>query len=94
VDFLYQDIVLQGTITKDPAIGNAVAGRTLFGPGRGYLSNSTKNPFAGAFFGPNANEFTGIFNVEATLPDPTGGAFPINADTRAGVQISGTVHAE
>jgi hypothetical protein len=94
IDFIYQDIVLQGTITKDTVKGNSVAGKALFGPTNGYISNSTKNPFAGAFFGPNANEFTGIFNVEATLPDPVGGEFPINADTRATVQMSGTLHAE
>lgn len=94
VYYMFSDIKLKGTITKDALKGNKVKGSAYMDGKDGWISNSTLNPFAGGFFGTNADEFTGIFNVEATLPRPIGGAFPITGDRRANIQHSGVVHGE
>ncbi len=92
--FMYRRIRLKGTITKDLVKGNSVKGSARIGEEFGFVTNSTTNPFHGAFFGPNADEFTGIFNAEAVLPRPRGGNFPINSDRRALIKHSGVVHGE
>jgi hypothetical protein len=92
--YLYDEIVLKGTITKDATKGNTVTGSAYVDEQEGWISNTSKNPFAGAFFGPTANEFTGIFNVESTQPDPYGGVFPINNDRRGSVQHSGVTNGQ
>jgi hypothetical protein len=92
--FMDSKINLRGTITKDTVIGNKVRGSTTVSSSQGWISNSTVNPFAGAFFGPNAEEFTGIFNVEAVNPEPVGGFLPINDDRRGTLQHSGVVNGK
>jgi hypothetical protein len=92
--FMYRRIKLRGTVTKDPVKGNSAKGDARIGEEFGYVTNSTTNPFRGAFFGPNADEFTGIFNAESVLPRPRGGNFPINADRRLFLKHSGVVNVK
>jgi hypothetical protein len=46
------------------------------------------------FFGPTANEVTGVFNLEATFVAPTGGNIPINNDTRGFIEMSGVFNGQ
>ncbi len=87
--FMYSKIRLKGTLTKDATIGNAIKGDAFVDSVDGWISNSSSNPFAAALFGPDGDEITGIFNVEAAHPSPVGGDLPINGDRRGKIQHSG-----
>jgi hypothetical protein len=92
--FMYNKIKLRGTVAPHLTKGNSVKGDARIGEDEGYVTNSTTNPFTGAFFGPNADEFTGIFNAESVLPRPRGGNFPISADRRYLLKHSGVVNVK
>jgi hypothetical protein len=96
VNFMTSDILLNGTITTSATGGNSITGSTSIDPNDGWVSNSTLNPFYGAFFDDPTKigtadpvEVTGIFAVEASLPDPSGGDTAINGDRRNNIEISG-----
>jgi hypothetical protein len=90
--FMNDPVKLSGKLSKDAAEGNQIVGSATLVPSTTYLTGDSSNPFYGALFGPNANEMTGVFNLEATIPDPTGGTVPINDDRRGYVNHSGVVN--
>jgi hypothetical protein len=96
-DFMNDKIKLTGKLTKTTT-SNAITGRaTLVGVGNGNslgnpVSGKNTNLFRGALFGANADEFTGIFNLEATYPEPVGGNLPTNDDRRGLLNHSGIVN--
>lgn len=52
------------------------------------------NPVHGGFFGPTANEVTGVFATFARFPAPTGGDIGINDDRRSDIDVQGMFHGE
>lgn len=52
------------------------------------------NPMYAGVFGDNAEQVTGVFNLEATSVSPIGGDFAITNDKRAYVQQSGMFHGD
>jgi C-lobe and N-lobe beta barrels of Tf-binding protein B len=104
-DFMNDKIILKGKISAGGAttgaIGNTIAGtatmqtvETATGTDNGWVTNKTSNPFYGAFFGDNADEVTGVFNLEAVAPDPVGGDIPINDDRRGFIQHTGVFNVQ
>ncbi len=57
----------------------------------GFVSGD--NPVYGGFFGNDASETTGVFNVYGTMPQPIGGDDGINGDRRGYLTINGAFHA-
>jgi hypothetical protein len=92
--FMSTNVVLQGTITSAAATGNKIVGTAVLDPAGGSITNSTLNPMYASFFGPTANEVTGIFNFEATFLAPSGGVIPINNDTRGNIEMSGVFNGQ
>lgn len=93
--FMSDNVLLSGTISTSPTTGNSVVGTAIADPSKsGGLTNSTLNPMYAAFYGPTANEITGIFNFEATYVNPVGGKLPINHDTRANIEMSGVFNGQ
>ena len=103
--YMNDKIILKGTISANGAttgaVGNTIVGtatmqsvETAASTDNGWVTNQTSNPFYGAFFGPNADQVTGIFNLEAVGPDPTGGDLPINDDRRGFIQHSGVFNVQ
>lgn len=92
--FMSSNVILKGTITKSTATGNSITGTAALDPAKGWVSNTTLNPMYAAFFGPTANEVTGVFNVEAVAPDPIGGTKPINDDRRGYIEMSGVFNGK
>ena len=95
-DFMNDNVILKGTFTHTDAVGttpaangNTISGNAKLDQANGWVNNQTVNPFYAAFFGPNANQVTGVFNLEAVMPDPIGGDIPINDDRRGFIQQSG-----
>ncbi len=86
-------IILDGTLKKDAKTGNSIAGRAKLEPSAGYVSGGNGSPFYGALFGPNGEEITGVFNVEAIDPQPIG-PDPINDDRRGFVTHSGVFNGK
>jgi hypothetical protein len=91
--FMHSDVNLKGTITKSTTTGNSVVGTAEMDKTKGWLTSGTLNPMYAAFFGPNAEEVSGVFNVEAVVPYPIGG-FPINDDRRGLIQMSGVFNGQ
>jgi hypothetical protein len=78
-------IQIKGTIT-----GNTYKGTAKLNDPQNQLGwVSGDNPVFGGFFGPQANETTGVFSVLGTAPDPIGGDLPINDDRRGYLHHSG-----
>lgn len=103
--YMNDKIILKGTIAANPltnvATGNTITGsaemqtvETATGTDNGWVTNESSNPFYGAFFGPTANQVTGVFNLEAVGPDPVGGDIPINDDRRGFIQQSGVFNVQ
>ncbi len=95
--FMNANILLAGTITtdtKNTAKPNQIVGTAAIDPTAGWLTSAGTNPMYGGFFGPTANEVTGAFAVDGTLPVPNGGAKPINNDQRAYLQMSGIFNGQ
>jgi hypothetical protein len=92
--FMDSKIILNGTIATNATTGNAVTGTASEDPNDGWVTNGTLNPMYAGFFGPTANEVTGIFNVEAVSPQPTGGIIPINDDRRGFIEMSGVFNGQ
>ena len=92
--FMSSNVLLKGTIATSAATGNSVVGTATLDPATGSVTNSTLNPMYASFFGPTANEVTGIFNLEATFLAPSGGVIPINNDTRGNIEISGVFNGQ
>ncbi len=91
--FMNDVIKLNGTLRKTTKSNEITGTAKLSAVGSGQPVNGTNtNLFRGALFGANADEFTGIFNLEAIYPAPTGGTIPINDDRRAFVNHSGVVN--
>lgn len=100
-NFLQSTILLNGTITTSDTAGNSITGTAILNPADGWITNSTLNPFYGAFFDDptktgtaNPIEVTGVFSVEAAIPAPTGGDIAINGDRRGNMQMSGVFNAQ
>lgn len=86
-----EKILLNGTIGFT-ATGNSVTGTAAMDTtNSGWLSSADASPFYGSLFGATGKEFTGIFNVDATSPQPIGGD-PVNNPTRGYLQIGGAIH--
>ena len=91
------EIFLKGDITKDlknTTKPNQIVGTASEDLSYGWITSSGTNPLYGGFFGPNANEVTGTFALEATNPTPNGGVRPINNDQRAYIQMSGIFNGQ
>ncbi len=91
--FADSKIKIAGTLTKTSK-GNAIKGRAKMDPSEGWVSDKTGSPFHGALFGSTAQELTGIFNVEAINPEPTGQDSPINDDRRGFLNHSGVLNGK
>jgi hypothetical protein len=89
---MYTKLRLRGILAKDATKGNTITGSAYADSADGWITNSDTNPFAGALFGPDSGEFTGIFNLEAVAPSPIGGDLPVNDDRRVRIQHSGAVN--
>jgi hypothetical protein len=86
--FMDDPINITASITGNTYKGKAEVYRDVVTPAtKSWVSGD--NPAYGAFFGPTANETTGVFNVLAILPQPVGGDYPINDDRRGFLQHSG-----
>ena len=92
--FMDDNVSISGTISNPATGSNSINGRAVMDPAEGWVTNTTVNPFYGAFFGPGAAEVTGVFNLEAVQPDPIGGDIPINDDRRGFLQMSGALNAQ
>jgi hypothetical protein len=100
-NFMQSKILLNGTIATSATTGNSITGTATLDPTDGWISNSTLNPFYGAFFDDptktgtaNPVEVTGVFAVEAVIPSPTGGNTAINGDRRGNIEMSGLFNAQ
>ncbi len=91
--FMDDSITLKGKLTTGGKNGNEIAGRARLDASKGYVSGGNGSPFYGALFGSNAEEITGIFNVEATSPGPIG-PDPINDDRRGFINHSGVFNGK
>jgi hypothetical protein len=93
-NFMDDVIKLNGTLTKTTTANKIAGSATLVAAGGNSqpVNGKNTNLFRGALFGTAADEFTGIFNLEATYPSPTGGTIPINDDRRAFLNHSGVVN--
>jgi C-lobe and N-lobe beta barrels of Tf-binding protein B len=89
--FMSTDILLKGTFAIAPVRGNTIVGTAEMDQNNslGFVTDSTLNPMYAGFYGPTANEVSGIFNLEAVAPDPKGSLFPINDDRRGFIEMSG-----
>ena len=94
-------IKLKGTISTLGASGNTITGnatmqtvQTATSTDNAWITNTSVNPFYGAFFGPAADEVTGVFNLEAVDPFPAGGNIPVNDDRRGFIQQSGVFNVQ
>jgi C-lobe and N-lobe beta barrels of Tf-binding protein B len=94
VEFMDTQVLLKGTIATSPTDGNLVTGTASADPSTGFVTNSTLNPMYAGFFGPNANEVSGVFNYEAVSPYPWGSRYPINDDRRAYIEMSGIFNGQ
>jgi hypothetical protein len=92
--FMDSQVMLNGTIATNATTGNSVTGTAVLDPSRGWLTNQTLNPMYAGFFGPSANEVSGVFNFEAAIPGPIGGTLPINDDRRGYIQMSGVFNGQ
>jgi hypothetical protein len=90
--FMEDKIYLRGKLKKDPKNGNTIQGTAKMGSQ--WVSGGNGSPFHGALFGNNADEVTGVFNVEAVDPKPYGPDFPINDDRRGFLNHSGVFHGK
>jgi C-lobe and N-lobe beta barrels of Tf-binding protein B len=89
-DFMFAKINLKGKIS-----GNTITnGSAQFDTASGLVTNQTTNAMYGGFFGPTANEVTGVFALDAMDPYPYAGFSPINNDRRAYIQMSGIYNAQ
>jgi C-lobe and N-lobe beta barrels of Tf-binding protein B len=101
VGVMDQPILLAGTITTNATTtsttgnkhANDVIGTAAYDPASNWLNNTADNQMYAGFFGANADEVTGIFSVDATIPTLIGGQQAINNDKRAFVQMQGAFHA-
>jgi hypothetical protein len=75
------DITFNGNVS-----GNTFRGSTQI---EGFSSSPSSSPVYGAFFGPGAEETTGVFHVEGTVYDPTGSHFPAADNGKGTLQHSG-----
>ena len=95
--FMNADIKLAGTITTsttNAAKPNQIKGTASIDPNAGWTTTTGTNPMYGGFFGATAQEVTGAFAVDGILPVPNGGAYPINNDLRAYLQMSGIFNGQ
>jgi C-lobe and N-lobe beta barrels of Tf-binding protein B len=92
--FMDSQVVLNGTIATNATTGNSVNGNAVLDPSKGWITNQTLNPMYAGFFGPTANEVSGVFNFESVIPGPIGGVLPINDDRRAYIQMSGVFNGQ
>jgi C-lobe and N-lobe beta barrels of Tf-binding protein B len=100
VDFMATQVTLKGTISTNAtsAAGdnsslaqNTVTGTAKIDPLQGW-TNSDATMYA-AFFGPNADEVTGVYSFTADKVEPIGGNFPIENTTHHIMQQSGVFNA-
>jgi C-lobe and N-lobe beta barrels of Tf-binding protein B len=94
--FMNTKVLLKGTFqdTVTKLNGNSITGTAVADPKSGFETNEPLNPMYAGFYGPNANEVTGVFNFEAALPAPIGGKRPINDDRRAFIEMSGVFNGQ
>jgi C-lobe and N-lobe beta barrels of Tf-binding protein B len=87
-------IQLNGSIkTNATAIGNTkpntVTGVANYNANSGWINTTSNSFFSAGFFGDNAEDITGVFSVDAQIPEPIGGIRPINDDRRGFINMQG-----
>jgi hypothetical protein len=92
--FMDDKVYLKGTISNSATLGNTIAGTTSIEPATGWITNTTSNGLYAGVYGPNADEITGAFGVDATVVKPIGGYFPINDDRRGFITMSGVFNGQ
>jgi hypothetical protein len=85
---------MNGTIkTNATTIGNTkpntVTGVANYAPSSGWLNTTSNSFFEAGFFGDNAEDITGVFSIDAQIPEPIGGIRPINDDRRGFINMQG-----
>jgi hypothetical protein len=85
-------VYLKGTITNNATTGNSIVGTASLEPY--WLVNSTTNSMYAGVFGPNGEEISGVFGLEAADPSPIGGNYPINDDRRGYISMSGVFNGQ
>jgi C-lobe and N-lobe beta barrels of Tf-binding protein B len=90
--FMYSKVYLKGTITNNATTGNSIAGSAALDPR--WLTNTSSNAMYAGVFGPNAEEISGVFGLDATAPAPLGGYFPITDDRRGYITMSGVFNGQ
>lgn len=92
--FMDQAVLLKGTITNSATAPSSITGTAGLETKGGFVSNSTDNPMYANFYGPTANEVSGVFNLGAVLPQPLGGTLPIIKDKRGFIEMSGVFNGQ
>lgn len=92
--FMAVPIQLNGSIkTNATTTGNTkpntVTGVSNYAGNSGWLNTTSNSFFSAGFFGDNAEDITGVFSVDAQIPDPIGGIRPINDDRRGFINMQG-----
>jgi C-lobe and N-lobe beta barrels of Tf-binding protein B len=92
--FMATPIQMNGTIkTNATTIGNTkpntVTGVANYAPSSGWLNTTSNSFFEAGFFGDNAEDITGVFSIDAQIPEPIGGIRPINDDRRGFINMQG-----
>jgi C-lobe and N-lobe beta barrels of Tf-binding protein B len=90
--FMKDHVYLKGTITNNATTGNSIVGTASLEPY--WLVNSTTNSMYAGVFGPNGEEISGVFGLEAADPSPIGGNYPINDDRRGYISMSGVFNGQ
>jgi hypothetical protein len=94
IGYMNDNVQLKGTITNSSATGNKIVGTAALDPTTGWLTNSTTNAMYAGVFGPAADEITGTFGLEGSIPGPIGGYYPINSDGRGFITMSGVFNGQ
>ena len=106
--FMTTAVVINGKIstrTGDANRPNAIVGTAqmdpnayITTPASVWVTNSPDTPMANpmyaGFFGANSNQVTGIFSLDATTPNPTGGVSATADDRRGYISQSGVFSAK
>jgi hypothetical protein len=77
-----------------PVTGNTIVGTATMDPSYGWLTDETNNAMYASVYGPNAEEITGAFGVDADQPQPLGGKYPITDDRRGYITMSGVFNGQ
>jgi hypothetical protein len=100
--FYMKSIVnLKGQFTPGPTPDSRIVGTASENIADGWITNKDLNPMYAGFYDDvnkvgtaRPAEVTGIFNLEATAPQPRGGTKPINNDGRGFIEMSGVFNGK